>query len=188
MEVILVEYLPPVLVNLVMDFARLLPLRFMAFSPTQRDYIMSERGTRMTRKTHEKSSGWIGFVGQEPFYMSHKTWTVDISQAPSGFWIGIADVSSSNSANASGTSDVPNESCCCVSPSGRLLCWGASQIESISVNTHITFTADMETKTIKTIVNDQETILWNVTHLEDCRPYICLDKYYPHLSIAVHSQ
>jgi len=187
MEVMLLEYLPPVLVNLVMDYARLWPIRFMAFSATQRDYIILESGTRITRKTHGKSSGWIGFVGQEPFHMSHKTWTLDISQAPIGFWIGIAHIASS-SLGYTDMFDVPNESCCCVRWDGSMLNWGKMQIESIPVNTHITFTADTETKTIKTVIFGQETILWNVGNLKDCRPYICLDTYYSHLTISVLSR
>jgi len=190
MELMLIEYLPKVLVNIVVEYARIKPIRFIAVNENQNEFAVTENGTRITRVFGDDSvSRLVGFVGQDPFYMSHQTWTVEIPQAQNRFWIGIAHIpSSSLTSSFTDMFDVPHESCCCVTKSGSMLSWGIMQIESIPVNTHITFRADMETKTIKTVIFGQETILWNVGNLKDCRPYICLDTYYSHLTISVLSR
>jgi len=187
MELLLLEYVPKVLVNIIMEYARINPIRFTAFKQDQKDFNITEDGTRISRVTNTGRIGYLGFVGEEPFYMSHQTWTVDISQMPSGFWIGIASVSSPNSTT---WHDVPLTSCCCISDSGAIHCWGKTQqfVPNILTSARITFTADLESNTILTIVNDQAPILWKVTHLEECRPYICLDMYYLQSSILVRSQ
>jgi len=188
MELLLVEYLPQVLVNIVVEYARIKPIRFRAIKEDQEEFSITEDGTRISRVTNDGRIGYLGFVGEEPFYLSHKTWTVDLSQVPMGFWIGIARVPSSGSTNRC---DVSLERCCCISDSGIMLCWGKQNKQILpngtNTNTSITFTADLETRTISTVVYDQE-ILWNVGRLEDCRPYICLDMFYLHSSIFVRSQ
>jgi len=186
MESLLVEHLPRVLVKIVMEYARIKPTRFIAVNENQREFTITENGTRITRSAHINSAcGGIGFVGKEPFHMSHKQWTC---QLPRGeFWIGIADVLYlEDKRNAS---DVPNESCCYISKYGTIHYWGTlNHIQPIPIDTHITFTVDMERKTIKIILNGQEPLSWDARDLEHCRPYICLDPYSSNLSIDVQSQ
>jgi len=188
MESLLVEHLPQVLVNIVVEYARIKPIRFTAFKKDQKEFSITEDGTRISCVTNDnRHSSLVGFVSEEPFYMSHKTWTVDVSHAPNGgFWIGIANLLHLDKTNAF---DVPNESCCCISKWGTVICWSnLSHIPPISIDTRITFTADMETKTIKIILNGQEPISWDAYDLEHCRPYICFDTHYSNLSIDVQSQ